>query len=83
MSCFNRVAIELFYQGVDQSSQCVTISYQWLYQHLTLNMLLKCCKNIDTWRGQVCGQPLHGWDAPLKKSLMITKDLSIHVHYDI
>jgi len=47
-------------------------------------MLLKHCKNIDTWRRQVCDRPLHGWDAPLKNSLMITKDiLSIHVHYGI
>jgi hypothetical protein len=47
-------------------------------------MLLEHCKNIDTWRGQVCDWPLHGWDAPLKNSQMITKDiLSIHVHYGI
>jgi len=25
-----------------------------VHYHLTLNTLLKCCKNINTWRGQVC-----------------------------
>jgi hypothetical protein len=29
-------------------------SYQWLYQHWTLNILLRCCKSIHTKRGQVC-----------------------------
>ncbi len=24
------------------------------YHILTLNTLLKCCKNLNTWRGQVC-----------------------------
>jgi hypothetical protein len=31
-------------------------SYQWLYQHWTLNILLRCCKNIRTKRGQVCDE---------------------------
>jgi hypothetical protein len=29
-------------------------SYQWLYQHWTWNILLRCCKSIPTKRGQVC-----------------------------
>ncbi len=29
-------------------------SYQWLYQYWTLNILLRCCKNTHTRRGQVC-----------------------------
>jgi hypothetical protein len=29
-------------------------SYQWLYQHWTLNILLRCCKSTHTRRGQVC-----------------------------
>jgi hypothetical protein len=29
-------------------------SYQWLYQHWTLNILLRCCKSTRTKRGQVC-----------------------------
>ncbi len=29
-------------------------SYQWLYQHWTLNILLRCCKSTHTKRGQVC-----------------------------
>jgi hypothetical protein len=29
-------------------------SYEWLYQHWTLNILLRCCKSTHTKRGQVC-----------------------------
>jgi hypothetical protein len=29
-------------------------SYQWLYQHWTLNILLRCYKSTHTKRGQVC-----------------------------
>jgi len=29
-------------------------SYQWLYQHWNLNILLRCCKSTHTKRGQVC-----------------------------
>jgi len=29
-------------------------SYQWLYQHWKLNILLRCCKSTHTKRGQVC-----------------------------
>jgi hypothetical protein len=29
-------------------------SYQWLYQHWTLNILLRCCKSTRTKKGQVC-----------------------------
>jgi hypothetical protein len=29
-------------------------SYHWLYQHWTLNILLRCCKSTHTKRGQVC-----------------------------
>jgi hypothetical protein len=46
--------------------------------------MLKHCKSTNTWKGQVCDWLLDGWDAPLKKSLMITNDiLSIHAHYGI
>jgi hypothetical protein len=31
-------------------------SYQWLYQHWTLNILLRCCKSTHTKRGQVCDE---------------------------
>ncbi len=27
-----------------------------IHIHITLNTLLKCCKIIDTWRGQVCDE---------------------------
>jgi hypothetical protein len=36
---------------------CVTMPQKHMsiiYQHLILNTLLKCCKSIDKWRGQVC-----------------------------
>jgi hypothetical protein len=32
----------------------ILTSYQWLYQHWTLNILLRCCKSTRTKRGQVC-----------------------------
>ncbi len=27
-----------------------------IHIHITLNTLLKCCKIIDTWSGQVCDE---------------------------
>jgi len=36
-------------------------SYQWLYQHWTLNILLRCCKSTHTKRGQVCDVALLRW----------------------
>ncbi len=39
-------------------------SYQWLYQHWMLNILLRCCKSTHTKRGQVCDvQPKPRWKA--------------------
>jgi hypothetical protein len=32
----------------------ILTSYYWLYQHWTLNILLRCCKSTHTKRGQVC-----------------------------
>ncbi len=31
-------------------------SYQWLYQHWTLKILLRCCKSTHIKRGQVCDE---------------------------
>jgi hypothetical protein len=42
----------------------ITTSYQWLYQHLTLNTLLKCCKNKNTWRGQICYEHVSKFEKP-------------------
>jgi len=41
-------------------------SYRWLYQHWTLNVLLRCCKSTHIKKGQVCDASLwwvksQGW----------------------
>jgi hypothetical protein len=60
--------ILVLYQCHFRTCYNVTLtSYQWLYQHWTLNILLRCCKNIHTKRGQVCDDY---WKSPPKTTTL-------------
>jgi hypothetical protein len=51
--------ILVLYQCHFKTCYNVTLtSYQWLYQHWTFNILLRCCKSTHTKRGQVCDGPM-------------------------
>ena len=47
-------------------------SYQWLYQHWTLNILLRCCKSTHTKRGQVCDGELQDLGAEYLEQLLMS-----------